>query len=125
MKKISLPKTIGSILLIGAIFLNYAHALNNYGIIKNNLYWKVLGQTSSSGSGNDSNNNEEATKRCPPGSGCQAGGCGASYCELVLKKDNGYECAKVSASPGYFACCHEDGGKPYANTYSQKDCCSY
>lgn len=126
MKKIFNSKTIGLIALALVICLNYVHAINNYGVLENNLYWKVLGQTSSSGDGSgESSGGNTSQKNCPPGGGCQVGGCGASYCELEAIGAIGGERVKVHAYPGYFACCYKEWGTCYARTYSQKDCCSF
>lgn len=119
-------KTVGSVVLVFTICLNYAHALNDYGVLENNLYWKVLGQTSSSGDGSGgSSGGDTPQKNCPPSSGCQAGGCGSSYCKLEVSGPVGSEKVEARSTPGYFVCCYKEWGTCYARTYSHKDCCSW
>lgn len=123
MKKIFNLKTVGLVAMILAICLNYVHAVNDYGVLENNLYWKVLGQTSSSGDGSGgSSGGNTPQKNCP--GGCRAGGCGSSSCELEISDFTGTQKVKVDASAGYFACCYISWTICYAKTYSQKDCCS-
>lgn len=124
MKKIFNSKAIGLLILAFTICLNYAHALNDYGILKNNLYWKVLGQTSSSGGNGGSSGGNTPQKDCPPAGGCQAGGCGSSSCQLEDGDVIGTQKVSTSATSGYFACCYREWATLYARTYSQNDCCS-
>lgn len=125
MKKIFNLKTVGLFTLAFTICLNYVHALNDYGVLENRLYWKVLGQTSSSGDGSGgSSGGDTPQKKCPPGE-CDAGGCGSSSCELEVSGPLGSEVVKTEASPGYFTCCYKQWGTCYARTYSSKDCCSW
>lgn len=124
MKKILTLKTMGLIALVMAIGLNYMHAINDYGILENKLHWKVLGQTSSSGDGSSgSSGGDKLQIKCPPFSGCQAGGCGSSSCEIEVSGLLGSEKLKVEAKPGYFACCYKEWGQCYAQTFSQSHCC--
>ena len=124
MKKIFNSKTIGLIALALAICLNYVHAINNYGVLENNLYWKVLGQTSSSGDGSgESSGGNTSQKNCPPGI-CHAGGCGASSCRIKVSVFGNERELETHVGPGYFACCYTDTwGNGYAQSYLMKDCC--
>lgn len=124
MKKIFNLKTIGVIALILAICLNYVHAINDYGVLENNLYWKVLGQTSSSGDGSGgSSGGDTPQKNCPPGL-CYGGGCGASNCKIEVTVLGAATKLETTVGPGYFACCYTDTwGNAYAQSFSMKDCC--
>lgn len=117
-------KTVGSVVLVFTICLNYAHALNDYGVLENNLYWKVLGQTSSSGDGSGgSSGGDTPQKKCPPGT-CDAGGCGATSCKIKVKVFGVERELETTVTTGYFACCYTDTwGNGYAQSYSMKDCC--
>ena len=35
----------GLLATVVLVSLNFSHAINDYGIVENNLHWKVLGQT--------------------------------------------------------------------------------
>lgn len=117
----------GLLATVVLVSLNFSHAINDYGIVENNLHWKVLGQTltadgTNSGEGDGSNDSPE--KKCPPHE-CVAGGCGASSCCVEIDIPGGYK-RKVEtlASAGYFACCYQDGwGNWYAQTFKMIDCC--
>ena len=117
----------GLLATVVLVSLNFSHAINDYGIVENNLHWKVLGQTltadgTNSGEGDGSNDSPE--KKCPPHE-CVAGGCGASSCCVEIDILGGYK-RKVEtlASAGYFACCYQDGwGNWYAQTFKMIDCC--
>lgn len=124
MKKILNLKTIGVIALILAICLNYVHAINNYGVLENNLYWKVLGQTSSSGDGSGgSSGGNIPQKNCPPEE-CFAGGCGATHCKIKVKILGSEKELETNVTLGYFACCYVDTwGNGYARSFKMKDCC--
>lgn len=123
MKKILNSKTVGLFVLIGTICLNYAHALNDYGVLENNLYWKVLGQTSTSGDGSGGSDDGNTPKNCPPGI-CQAGGCGATSCKIRVHIFGSERELETHVSPGYFACCYTDTwGNGYAQSFSMDDCC--
>ena len=50
----------GLLATVVLVSLNFSHAINDYGIVENNLHWKVLGQTltadgTNSGEGDGSN----------------------------------------------------------------------
>lgn len=120
-------KLISGLLALAVLAgLNLSHTMNNYGIVENNLHWKVLGQTltadgTNSGEGNGSNDSPE--KKCPPHE-CVAGGCGASSCTVEAGYLGNTEKISVEASGGYFACCYKTSwGNWFAQTFKMADCC--
>lgn len=118
-------KFVGGIALFIAISLNFAHAINDYGVIKNNLHWRVLGQTITSGGGSTTGG-DNSPKNCPPVgvSGCLSGGCGASSCSIKTEDVFGSTQVETTASSGYFACCYKDWmQRHYAQTFKMSDCC--
>lgn len=118
----------GLLVLVVLAGLNLSHTMNNYGIVENNLHWKVLGQTltaSGTNSGEGDGSNDSTKKKCPPHE-CVAGGCGASSCYLKVEFPGGYSREfETMAGAGYFACCYHDGwGNWYAQTFKMTDCCN-
>ena len=114
----------GLLATVVLVSLNFSHAINDYGIVENNLHWKVLGQTLTADGTNSGEGDGSNDSKCPPHK-CVAGGCGASSCCVEIDIPGGYK-RKVEtlASAGYFACCYQDGwGNWYAQTFKMIDCC--